>query len=235
MTSPIPPRVSKRETVINRLAVPSARIFTATVILVTGTCVAAVFWKMPKAGESHALYHEGIVAPELAAVPLPNETVSALLPAEMKSISLPTLDIAPVIDEGAERYAQAYPAPAAVAMVNAEQNRSTQEEESLFTPAAPQKFVPMRAIIDEKPISVEPVDKVFLPMPTSVSTTERSDTLLAMFHFVENNRAEGSDTTEQPTDPFPIAAAPMVLPLQPLQPLQPDGLPPLPPLREIDL
>ena len=235
MTSPISPRVSERETVISRLAVPSARIFSAAIILVTGTGVASVFWQMPKAYDSHVLYNQDLVHPELAAVPLLTEAKSALLPTEIKSISLPALDIAPVTDAGAGMYGQVYPAPPAVAMVYADQNANAMEEESLFTPGAPQKFEPMRAIIDERPIYVEPIDKEFLPMPTSVSTTERSDALLQVFHFVENDKVERSGTAEPPTDLFPIAAVSTMPSLQPLQPLQPGGLLPLPRLREIEL
>jgi len=245
MTSPIPPRVSERETAMNRFAGPSVRIFAATVILVTGTGVAAVFWKMPKAAESHALYHEGVVDQELAAVPLPSATVAAISSEEMQQIDLPRLGIAPVLDEGIGRYAQVFPAPAPLAMINAEQGRSTQTpEEETFAPNTPQRFEPTRQIIEKKPISVEPVNRDFAPMPTSVSTTERSDELLTVFHFVENSRAELGNPPGQPTDPFsirtptdpfPVVAASPASTLQPLQPISLDGLSPLLPLREIDL
>ena len=238
MTSPISPRVSERETVVNRLAVPTARIFAATVILVTGAGVSAVFWKMPTANELHALYHEGVVDQELAAAPLPNESVPNISLEEMQQMSLPMLDFAPapVADDGASQYAQVYPAPAPlVAAVNAVHGRDiSQEIEETFTPVTPQKFEPVRQVIDEKPISVEPVNRDFPPMPTSVSTTERSDELLTAFHFVENSKAGLDNSPEQPTDPFPVATA-AVPALQPLQPIQLDGLAPLLPLQEIDM
>jgi len=235
MTSPIPPRVSERETAMNRLAVPSARIFAATIILITGAGISAVFWKMPKANEFHALYHEGVVNPDLAAVPLPNESIAAISPEEMQQITLPVLDIAPIAADGARKYAQVYPAPALLTMINTEHDRDVLEEETPFTPFTPQKFEPIRQIIEEKPISVEPVSRDFPPMPTSMSTTERSDELFATFHFVENNRAELADLPEQPTDPFSRTVASALATLQPLQPLQFDGHSPLLPLREINL
>ena len=233
MTSPIPPRVSEHETIMSRLAVPSARIFVATVILVTGAGVTAVFWKMPKTSEFHALYHEGIVDQELTAVPLPNESVATITPEEMQQISLPMLDMAPVMSSGAEKYAQVYPAPALLAIVNTEQDREIPEEsESPFTPVIPQKFEPMRQIIEEKPISVEPVSRDFPPQPTSVSTTERSDELHATFHFVENSRAGQDTLPEQPANPFSNIATPTA---STLQRFQLSNLSPLQPLREIDL
>jgi len=228
---------------MNRLAVPAVRIFAAAVILITGAGVSAVFWKMPKNTEPHALYHEGVAGKELAAVPLPNGSVAAISLEEMRLIDLPTFDLAPVADEGAEKYAQVYPAPASLAIVNAKQGEE-EGNESFFTPVIPQIFEPMREIIEEKPIAVEPFFRDFLPMPESVSTTERSDELHTTFHFVENSKAGfgNGDLLEQPVDPFserpadsfPIAAAP-VSALQPLQPIQFERLSPLLPLREIEL
>jgi len=228
---------------MNRLAGTSARIFAATVILVTGAGVAAVFWKMPQAAEHHALYHEGVVDQELAAVPLPSAAVAAITPEEMQQITLPRLGMTPTIDDGALRYAQVFAAPAPLAAINAERGRSVPETET-FTPITPQRFEPIRQVIEEKPISVEPVNRDFAPMPTSVSTTERSDELLTVFHFVENNRAELGNSPGPPTDPFPmrasadpfpVAATPSASALRPLQPIQLDGFSPLLPLREIDL
>jgi len=233
MTSPIPPSVSERETIISRLALPSVRIFVATVILVTGAGVSAVFWKMPTNNALHDLCHEGVIDKELRAVPLPHETIAAISPAEMQQMSLPTLNMAPVADGGAEKYAQVYPAPASLAMTHAELGKNIPEEqEASPAPTIPQKFEPMRQIIDEKPVSVEPVNRDFPPMPASVSITEKSDELLTSFHFVENSRAALDKPAEQPADPFPIT---VVSELQPLQPLQLSGLAPLLPLQEIDL
>jgi len=235
MTSPIPPCVSERETVINRLAVPSARIFAATIILVTGAGVSAVFWKMPTANELHALYHEGVVDQELAAVPLPNESVPNISFEETQQMSLPMLDFAPVADTGASKYAQVYPAPAPLVAANARQGWEVLEEtEESIIPVTPQKLEPVRHVIDEKPISVEPVNRNFPPMPTSMGTTERSDKLLAAFHFVENSKVEFDLLPEQPADPFPVVSA-AIPALQPLQPIQLDGLSPLLPLQEIDM
>ena len=249
MTSPIPPRVSDHETVMSRLAVPSTRIFVATIILATGTGVSAVFWKMPKASDSHALYNNGVADPELAMVPLPNETSAAISHEEMQQIILPDFDIAPVAADGAGQYAQVYPAPGPLAMANMEHIGALPEEkEPALIPVVPQEFKPMREMIDEKPISVEPVNWDFAPMPTSMSTTERSDELLATFHFVENSRVENNRINSNnlseppadpfplhPADPFPIANTLTLSTLPPLQPLQLDGLSPLLPLREIDL
>ena len=235
MKSPTPPRAAEHELAMSYLVSPRTRILTATILLATGVCVAAVFVKMPKSTGTHTLCSEGDVNSELAAVPLPNEAVATLLPTEMQRIVLPTLEMTPVTDDGAEKYAQAYPAPPSLAMINTEQGRSVLEEEPSLAPAASQKFEPMREIIEEKPIFVEPVNRDFPPEPTSVSTIERSDRFVSSFHFVENSRAEHAEVPGQPTDLFPIAVAPAISILQPLQPLQLGGLQSLPPLREIDL
>lgn len=178
------------------------------------------------------------------AIPLPGEAVAAISPEEMKQISLPDLEMMPVTADGVGKYAQVYPAPAPLAMVNAEQGNAVMKEEApVMVPAAPQKFEPMREIIEEKPISIEPVSREFAPIPTSASTTERSDELLAMFHFVQNNKIDLSSPLEppadpfpvQPADPFPVAATPTLSTLPPLPPLQLGSLSPLLPLRKIDL
>ena len=235
MTSSPSHRVVKRETIVNRLVVPSTRIFAATIILVTGAGVSAVFWKMPKANEHHALYHDELVTPQLAAVPLPSDSLAAVSPEEMQHIQLPTLDLMPIASGGAERYAQVYtPLPSlAVAMAQFEQNIVVPEkEESPLSPVVSPKFEPIREVIEEKPISIEPVSREFTPMPTSVSTTDRSDELQAAFHFVENSKVTHVDLSKDPIDVFPIASAPE---LQPLQPFHLDGLSPLLPLREMNL
>jgi len=236
MSSPISPRVSEQETAMHRFVHPSTQIFWATVILITGAGISAIFWKMPvPTNEMHALYHEGVVNQDLAMMSLPNESASMLSDEERKSMDLPAFDSPPVADDGAERYAQVYPAPPALAMANAEQNKGTvlpeEKEEELFTPVTPQKMEPMRQIIDEKPISVEPVNRDFPPKPMSVNAAvERSDELIAVFHFVENSRADLDAPAEQLADPFPMAAvsAPS---LQPLQPLELSTLAPLIPLE----
>ena len=236
MKSPTPPRVADSESTIRLLVTPTVRILIATIVLITGAGVAAVFWKMPKTAESHALYHEGVIDQDLAAVPLPHELAAAVSPEEMKLISLSMLDdVVPIVAEGVEKYAQVYPVPESLAAVNAVQGRIVPEKE-IFAPAAPQRFEPMREVIDEKPISVEPVSQEFLPTPVSASTVERSDEFVAAFHFVENSRSVFGNVPEQPSDPFPemVAGSPAASPLQPLQPLQLDKLSPLLPLREID-
>jgi len=210
------------------------------VILITGAGVAAVFWKMPKAAELHALYHEGAVCKELVAVPLPSDMVAAISSEEMGLFDLPTLEMAPAFAGGAAQYGQVYPAPAPLARAHAEQVGAEDAEASSFAPVAPQKFQPMREMIEEKPISVEPVGRDFAPMPTSVSTSERSDELLATFHFVENARVveHNSLLGQLMEDPFPIMeppSVPVVSTLQPLRPSQFDNLSPLIPVREINL
>jgi len=234
MKSPIPPRVSERESAIERLVTPTIRIFVATVILVTGVGVSAVFWKMPKTAENHALYHESLVDKKLAAVPLPSESVAAISPEEMQQFTLPMLETQPIINDGAERYAQVYPAPPPLTTNNVIQSETPEET---FPPMTPQKFEPIREIINDKPISVEPVSQEFPPIPESVSTTERSEELEATFHFVENSRAVLGNLPEQPADPFPVivAATPAASTLQPLHPLPLERLSPLRPLQAVDL
>jgi len=241
MKSPTPPTSSDHGTPMHHLITPAARIFTATVILITGAGVSAVFWKMPNSGESHALYPQKMVDKSLAAVPLPNNTVAAISHEEMQQMELPAFDFTPVADGGAEKYAQIYPMPEALAMLNAEQNNIAplvEEEKSSPMPIVPQKFEPIRHIVEKKPISVEPVSRDFMPKPASVNTAERSDELLMEFQFVKNNRAnfDKADSAnggepEPPVDPFPVAVA-SVPTLQPLMPLSFDSLPPLLPLED---
>ena len=239
MTSPIPPNVSERESVLSRLALPSARVLAATVILITGAGVAAVFWKMPKANELHPLSHDHVAGTDLVAVPLPSDAIAAVTPDEEHLLVFSAPDFAPVVADGVAQYGQVYQAPAPLARGFAEGVGVVEEREaSVIAPTAPQKFEPMRDILEDKPISVEPISREFAPMPTSVSTTERSDELLARFHFVVNDRAERSDLPELPTDLFPIREAPsvpVVSTLQPLPPVQRDHLFPLIPFRDIEL
>jgi hypothetical protein len=237
MTSPTATRASEHATTLHRLVTPAARIFAATVILFTGTGIAAVFWKMPNGNGIHALYHEGIVDESLVTTPLPSESVALLSPEERGQISLPALDIAPATDSGVEKYAQIYQAPVSLAAFNSEHGQtdsSAKEEESAIVPVVPQTFAPMRQIVEEKPISVEPVNREFQPKPVSVSTVEKSDEMLSMFHFAENSRIERSAEPESPADPFSMAAVSAPA-LQALKPLPLDGLSPLRPLSEADL
>lgn len=240
MTSP-PQHISDHGASMHRLVTPTARIFAAMVILITGTGVSAIFWKMPNSGELHALYHQGVVDAKLAAVPLPSEAVAAITPEEMQRMELPTLEFAPAADDGAGKYAQAYPAPAALAMLNAEREGVSPLVETSLIPVVPQKFEPMRQIVDETPVSIESVNRDFPPKPTSVSTAERSDELISLFHFAKNNGTDFGNADfdraiepEQPVNPFPEAAA-LAPVLQPLQPLPLDNLSPLLPLQESKL
>ena len=231
MTSP-PSPVSDHGTAIHRFVTPTARIISAAVILITGMGISAIFWKMPAGSELHALYNEDIVSKDLAAIPLPSESNAMLAPDEQ--ITFPALDIAPVTDSGAERYAQIYPRPASLAALDAEQTKketpTIQEEETLL--AAPQKFEPIRTVV-EKPIFVESVNREFQSQPVSVNTTEKSDELLSQFYFVGNSRPDIDDSIEMklPEDPFPMAAVSALPPLQPLQPIRVNGLSPLQPLH----
>jgi len=223
---------------MHRLVTPTARIFAAIVIMITGTGVSAVFWKMPCNGEFHALYHEGVVDKNLPDVPLPSEAIAAISLDEMQRMELPILEYAPVADDGVGKYAQVYAPPASLAMLNAEREKIPllTEEEEPFKPIIPQKFEPMRQIVDEQPVSVESVSRDFPPKPMGISTAERSDEMITLFHFAENSRANFESETEpvQPMDPFPIAATSAPA-LQPLKPLLFENLSPLLPLQESEL
>jgi hypothetical protein len=219
---------------MHRLVAPSVRLFAATVILITGAGLSAVFLKMPNGAECHALYHEGIVNQDLAAVPLPSDSVAVISHDEMLQMDLPMLDSAPVADSGAPRYAQVYEAPPSLVAYHSERNSTVSliEEESAMPDVLP-TFEPVRKIVVEKPIIIEPVNKDFQPKPASVSTTEKSDELLMMFHFVENSREDFGYPAEsvQPADPFPIAVTSTLRPLIPLN----ENLSPLLPLPESEL
>jgi len=226
---------------VQHLITPTARVFAATVILITGAGIATVFWKMPTGNEIHDLYTADIVDKTLAATPLPSDSVALVAPGE---ISLPTLDIVPALGGGVEKYTQVYPAPVALAALNTEQEKKKadspvieeNEREHVPVPVAPQEFKPMRPIVEEKPVAVESVNLEFQPKPTSVSTIEKSDEMLSLFHFARNSMAEADRSAEPapPADPFPVAAV-SVPPLQPLQPLAQNSLSPLRPLQEDEL
>jgi len=238
MTSPPAALVSGNETTLHRLVTPTARILAATIIMITGTGIAAIFWKMPNGNEIHALYHEEIINKDLTSTPLPNESMAMLSPEERGQMTLPMLNITPARDDGVGRYTQVYPLPAALAARNSESleiNAASVEEDQPITPVVPHNFAPMRRIVDEKPISVEPVNWEFQPKPVSVSTTEKSDEMLSKFHFAVNSRADSdlSAEPEPPADPFSIASTTPAL--QPLKPIALDGLSPLHPLPETGL
>ena len=217
-------------TAMHRLVTPTARIFAAAVILITGMGISAVFWKMPGYSESHALCHDGVVDENLITVPLPSESIARLSPDDR--ITLPALDIVPATDSGADKYTQVYPVPASLAALDAEQR---QEDEPTM-PVTPQKFEPLRRVVVEKPIFVESINRDFQPQPISVSTVEKSEELHSKFHFAENIRADLEDSAV-PTDPFAGQMAASTIPtLQPLQSIRfNNGLSPLVPLQGIEL
>ena len=234
MTSPLSTRVSERATIENRLVAPTARIFAATIILLSGAGMAAIFWKMPQNAELYDLCHAGIIDKDLATVPLPDESIVSISSDELLQMPLPVLDIAPVRDSGVEKYAQIYAAPASLAVFNAEQGKidpSSAEEESVFVPVVSHKFEPMRQIVEKKPISVEPVNRDFQQKPASINTIEKSDELHTMFRFAENSKEDiGNSATVQPADPFPVMDV-STSTLQPLMPIEYDRqLSPLSPL-----
>ena len=234
------PCVSEREKTFHHVLQPTARIVAALVVLMTGMGIAAVFWKMPNGAATHALCGEGIMDKNLAMAPLPSEATAMISPEEGDQMALPTLDMVPVTASGAVQYGQIYPLPASLAVLNSEQEKtslSAVEEESALVPVVPQtKFEPMRKISEETPISVESVDREFLPKPVSVSTAEKMDELLTAFHFAANERAVFDDGAEaqQPADPFPVAAT-ATSGLQPLKPIRSGGLVPLTPLQSSEL
>ena len=230
MTSSLPPSTPEHGASTHRLLTPATRIFTAAVILFTGAGVSAVFWKMPTSAGRYELCHAGNVDKKLVSVPLPDQSVAVLTKDEMDQMVLPTFDIVPITDSGGEKYTQIYEAPASLVSLNTE----TTVEEPVWT-ASPQKFEPMRQAVEEKPISIEPINRDFLSKPVSVSTTEKSDELLQRFYFAENSRAEFERSVPgQPTDPFAGTTQPTAS-LQPLQPLQLANLSPLLPLQEDEL
>jgi len=213
---------------MHRLITPTARVLMATVILFTGAGVSAVFWKMPTSAGTYELYRADIADKNLAAVPLPSESVAAISSEEMGQIVLPAF--APVVDTGMEKYAQIYEAPASLAAFHTEQPAHIPASSPVT-----RKFEPMRQIIEEKSISIEPVNRDFPAKPVSIDTTEKSDELRQRFQFAENSKAELEHSmSEQPADPF-AKTAPPTSSLQPLQPLQFAGLSPLLPLQENDL
>jgi len=240
--TPPPLCVSEHEAAMHRLVSPTARIFSAAVILITGMGISAIFWKMPQGNGSHALYYEGMIDQGLAATPLPSESFATLPPEVRGQMTLPELDFTPMAAEGIPKYTQVYTPPVSLAARNSDFPRVdtvSADENPVLVPIVPQRFEPMRQIMDEKPITVEPVDREFQSKPSSVSTVEKSDEMLSMFHFAENRRADSDllSETESPVDPFADAFTIAVTTpaLQPLQPLQLDALSPLLPLKNSEL
>ena len=218
---------------MHRIITPTARIFSAVVILIMGLGIASVFWKMPNGESHHALFHGDIIDRELITTPLPSGEIALLSLEERALMELPMLDFVPVVGGGAEKYAQIYEPPDFF---------SPEREETIISqvvaifpavvetvreerPVLPLIFEPMRQIV-EKPIFLETVDKDFQSKPASVSTAEKSDEFLTRFHFAENSLASFGDSVESelPSDPFPMPA------LQPLTPIHFGNLSPLLPL-----
>ena len=228
------PHVCAREVPLHFFDSPAARIISAVFLLVAGVSLAAVFWKMPKEGETYALYYGEIVDKELAVVQLPDETVATITLEEMRQMSLPDIDMAPAFDEGAEKYAQMYPAPPGLAAPASAQKNGIPPTVKEPEPNVPKKLEPMRPPIEEK--SQQPIETVkpaFQPKPTSVNPAERSDELLSEFRFAEGSRTDFGPPPV-PVDPFPVIASSQPA-LQPLQSVQSGGLSPLQPLKESEL
>ncbi|MDR0327097.1 MAG: hypothetical protein LBI05_02240 [Planctomycetaceae bacterium] len=217
MTSPPVSRISKSEISTHHLVTPTARICVAAIILMTGAGISAVFWKMPSDHEMHALCQAEMIDKNLAATPLPSESIAMLSPEERGQMVLPELNIAPATDDGSGKYANVHPPQASWETV-------------------PQNLEPMRPIVEEKPFDVEPVSRDFQTSPAPVSTIEKSDEMLSKFHFAGNIRADFDEQTEpeSPADPFPGTAI-FTSTLQQLQPIELSSLTPLLPLRESDL
>ncbi|MCL2005391.1 MAG: hypothetical protein FWG73_04420 [Planctomycetaceae bacterium] len=231
MTSPIPPQhrhPAEHEASAHRLATPAARIFAAMVILLTGSGIATVFWKMPTGTEVHALYDSNVIDQDLAGVPLPDESIAVFSLEERAHIVLPLLEMGPVTDNGSDKYAQVYPTSPAVASLHIEQGQfisPPRHTEPVIPQMIPQGIEPIRQILEEKPILLEPVDRDFPPRPDSVSTSlhtiEKSDELFSLFQ-----------DTERDTE---LILSTLTSELKPLPPFEFSGLSPLYPLQEAEL
>ena len=234
MTSP-PVRISDRDASLHRLITPAARMAAAVVIMIKGSGVATVFWKMPGNSEAHALFHQEILDQELATMTLPNEKLALISPEAQSQMMLPTFDIEPVTASVTDKYTQLYEAPAPLARALEEKaleeglDPNNTATVAMTPPVIQQRFEPMRQIEGDAPMEVESVARDFTPKPGSVDTAEKSDELLGMFHFAENNRTEFDRLSESalPIDPFPVVSTPS---LQPLLPFPFVNLTPLLPL-----
>ena len=219
-------RPVEREASAHYLVTPATRIVAAMVILITGSGIAAIFWKMPTGMEIHSLYDSNIIDQELAETPLPDESIAVFSLAERGHIVLPRLEMTPSADSGADKYATVYPAPPAIASLHIEQGQFVwpqEHTESIMPKMMPQSIEPIRQILEEKPMLIDPVDRDFPLRPDSMSTSlhtiEKHEELLSLFQ----------DT------PHDIDITPALMSgLQPLLPFEFSGLSPLHPSQDAD-
>ena len=199
--------------------------------MITGAGIASVFWKMPTGTQTHALYEATLIDQHLAASPLPG---SALSPEEQPPFDLPylpTLGDMPLADSGATKYGLTDSTPPALASRNIEQGQFIPPTwESTWDRPKPaeasailQSLEPIRQIIEEKPLDIEPVDRDFPPGPDFDDLTN-----LTLPNAILDDKVQDEPVSTSPQPGFASA-------LQPLQPLRFDGLSPLQPLQESEL
>ncbi|MDR3234295.1 MAG: hypothetical protein LBT46_11645 [Planctomycetaceae bacterium] len=221
------------KTLRHRVITPARKIITSAIILLTGSGIAAVFWKMPEHNAGlYDICDQSVVDPQLAAVPLPKDSLSHATISEIEQMSLPVLEGNSSADTGSGKYAQAYPVPEGIA---AARNAATsvgdagrKDGEAKFVPIAAQKIEPVRRMIPAVPMTAETVNKTFHEKPkNSFDTSAVNDEMTVLFQFAENLNAENeSKAKDSPENPFSAA----VNHLKPLEPLPKSRMLPLQPL-----
>ncbi|MDR3182783.1 MAG: hypothetical protein LBT89_07680 [Planctomycetaceae bacterium] len=238
MTSP-QPLSSEQSPSRHKILTPAKKIITSVIILLTGAGVAAVFWQMP---DQHAALYDicdqAVVDQQVAAAPLPKEAISHATIDDIQQMSLPALDTKLSADNGKGKYAQAYPAPAALDNMlknsAADAAKPTgaaapRETEPEFVPQkellAVQKIEPVRQMIPAVPITAETVDKTFQEKPkNSFDDSAVNDEMTTLFQFAENINAENaSKAKDVPENPFSQNIAAAANTLKPLEPLLPQS------------
>ncbi|GHT16510.1 hypothetical protein FACS1894189_0350 [Planctomycetales bacterium] len=234
--------VSDSGTIESNSLSPSAKIIFATVIILTGAALAAVFWRLPNFGSFDSVIDTQLTA---APLPVPGAAGAGQNVQTVAFTDLPSLPPTPAIDTGTGKYTQVYPPPIVVAEKKkndpvANNEELTTEEEAAFVPVVT-KFEPVRQVIPVVPASLEPVNRNFQEKPKTVEPAAKSDEMLTLFHFTDNLKPDGTETAkpELPENPFsvftttvPAAEINNQASLTPLVPITGSQLTPLLPLHE---
>jgi hypothetical protein len=231
--------VSDSGTVENGTLSPPAKVIFAMVIILIGTVLAAVFWRLPNLGSFNSAIDTQLTA---APLPVPGAAGTGQNVQTVAFNDLPSLPNPPTVDAGTGKYTQVYPPPIIVTEKKthdpaaSNSGELTAEEAAAFVPVVA-KFEPVRQVIPVAPSSMEPVNRNFQERPKTVEPAAKSDEMLTLFHFTDNLKINDEEAAkaELPENPFPVAEANSRASFTPLVPITGSQLTPLLPLNENSL
>lgn len=228
MTSPVPP-VPEAGAPAPAALSPTKKIVLSGLIIALGFAAAGFHLRRPIETVANKA-----VDPVLAAAPLPSaETTDAPAAPFSASSSSSAPAPAPLPDEGAEKYAQAYPPPILVAdekSVRHPGKKTVKPNQSAEKPVVVIKnpeFKPVHQLSKPVPRVMKADRSEFKPIPKAKSSTGAMDELLPLFDFAENLKplTFGVVAPVQPSNPFQAIGD--LTPLRPFQgelvPLTPGG------------